>query len=66
MPIFGRFLNPIELPPRLCSEHFMKEKSDDPQSVDFVPTMFKRFEGADFSYIPWRPIKKFNAWRVAQ
>ena len=44
----------------------MKEKSDDPQSVDFVPTMFKRFEGADFSYIPWRPIKKFNAWRVAQ
>ena len=40
----------------------MKEKSDDPQSVDFVPTMFKKFEGADFSYIPWRPIKKFIAW----
>ena len=47
---------------RLCSEHFMAKKSDDPHSVDFVPTMFKKFEGAEFSYIPWRPVKKFNAW----
>ena len=52
----------FQLGPRLCSEHFMQQKSDDPKSIDFVPTMFKKFEGADFSYIPWRPVKKFNAW----